>query len=130
MPPHKTVFTPTAIEIIRGLADQGKSAAEIADAIGSTPASIRVKCCQLKIKISKRGRPGSTRSRLPYVRERTAEQTLIFVPLQSATYTALKQKAAERHQSAIEMVGMLLEAIVGRNLYDAVLIDRGSRAPE
>jgi hypothetical protein len=45
------VFTPTAIESIRELAGQGRSASEIADAIGSTAASVRVKCCQLKINI-------------------------------------------------------------------------------
>jgi hypothetical protein len=35
MPRRGQVFTPRAVKIIRGLADQGKSASEIADVIGS-----------------------------------------------------------------------------------------------
>jgi len=57
MPGRRRVFTPSAIEIMRELASQGKTAAQIASAIGSTPASVRVKCCHLKIKVARRGRP-------------------------------------------------------------------------
>jgi hypothetical protein len=53
----RRVFTPVVIKAIRELASQGKSASEIAAAIGSTAASVRVKCCQLKIQLSRRGRP-------------------------------------------------------------------------
>ena len=53
----RRVFTPAVIKAIRELASQGKSASEIAAAIGSTAASVRVKCCQLKIQLSRRGRP-------------------------------------------------------------------------
>ena len=45
----RRVFTPAVIKAIREMAGQGKSASEIAATIGSTPASVRVKCCQLKI---------------------------------------------------------------------------------
>ena len=120
MPPHKRIFTPTTIEIIRGLANQGKSAAEIADAIGSTPASVRVKCCQLKIKISRRGRPDLSPSRQPPGHERT----LLLIPMQSETYAALKQKAAQKHKAPVEFAEMLLEAIVNSDLYDAIFDDR------
>jgi hypothetical protein len=51
---RRRVFTQTAINTIRILAARGKSAAEIAMAIGSTPASVRVKCCQLKISLRRR----------------------------------------------------------------------------
>jgi hypothetical protein len=50
----KRVFTPAAITIIRELAAEGKTAAEIAEVVDSTPASVRVKCCQLKIQLSRR----------------------------------------------------------------------------
>ena len=48
------VFTPSAINTIRELAGQRKSASEIAEVIGSTTGSVRVKCSQLKIKIKLR----------------------------------------------------------------------------
>jgi hypothetical protein len=50
----RRIFTPSAISTIRRLAAQGKSASQIADVIGSTSASVRVKCCQLKIKLRSR----------------------------------------------------------------------------
>jgi hypothetical protein len=49
MPRRSDIFTPAAVRMIRRLAEQGQSAAEIAEAIGSTPGSVRVKCCRLKI---------------------------------------------------------------------------------
>ena len=70
MPRRGQVFTPRAVKIIRGLADQGKSASEIADVIGSTPASVRVRCCQLKIKLPRRGRPSRSGSRPRDMQER------------------------------------------------------------
>lgn len=51
---QKRIFTPRTIVVMRDLAGEGKSAAEIAEAIGSTAASVRVKCCQHKIKLSRR----------------------------------------------------------------------------
>jgi hypothetical protein len=116
MPRHNRVFTPTAVEIIRDLAGRGKSAGEIAAAIGSTPASVRVKCCQLKIKVSRRGRPGLSQSRPPRIHERS----LIVVPIRSATYAALEQRAARMHKTPVEFAGLLLEAIVNGNLYSAL----------
>ena len=52
------VFTPSAINTIRGLAGQGKSASEIAEVVGSTTRSVRVKCSQLKIKLRRQGQRG------------------------------------------------------------------------
>jgi hypothetical protein len=46
----KRVFTPAAIQTVRELAAQEKTAAEIARQLGSTAASVRVKCCHLKIR--------------------------------------------------------------------------------
>ena len=53
----RRVFTPSIIEAVREMASEQKTAAEIARAIGSTAASVRVKCCHLKIQLSRRGRP-------------------------------------------------------------------------
>src|SRR5271156_2488714 len=86
MPRHSRVFTPTTIEIIRGLVGQGKSVSEIADAIGSTAASVRVRCWQLKIKISRRerGRPRLLRTQPDHVR---GEMLIVCMP--PAAYAAL-----------------------------------------
>jgi len=109
MPRHRHVFTPTVVAIIRELARQGKSAPEIADAVGSTAASVRVKCSQLKIKL-RRGRRGVLKQRL-------------VVYLRPADYAALDRKARQMQNSAVELAEMLLEAIISSNIYEAVLDD-------
>src|SRR6202035_2769338 len=59
------VFTPSAINTIRGLAGQGKSASEIAEVIGSTTRRVQVKCSQLKIKLRRHaGLPRGARPRV------------------------------------------------------------------
>src|SRR5271169_4002084 len=85
MPRQGQVFTPTAIEVIRRLAMQGKNAAEIAGVIGSTPASVRVKCCHLKIKLSRRGRPALPRTEPRQI----PEYTLLVVSIRSTVYGSL-----------------------------------------
>jgi len=113
------VFTPAVIKAIREMASQGKSASEIAATIGSTPASVRVKCCQLKIQLSRRGRPSLVPS------SPTHNEHKLVVNLRADDYAALKQKAAQMRKSPIEFAGMLLEAIVSANIFDAVLDDDG-----
>jgi hypothetical protein len=109
----KRVFTPAAIKIVRELAAQEKTAAEIAEVVGSTTGSVRVKCCQLKIQLSRRGRV----SLVPTWPER--EKLVIY--MHPADYAALKQQAADMRKPAGELAGMLLQAIVSSNIYKAVL---------
>ena len=112
------IFTPTAIQLVRRLADHGKTASEIADAIGSTAASVRARCCQLKIKL-----PRETHARISVTEQgRTQEQKLI-VHMQPKIYAALEGKAVYMQKSADELAGMLLEAIVSSEIYEAVLDD-------
>ena len=106
------VFTPSAINTIRGLAGQGKSASEIAEVIGSTTESVRVKCSHLKIKLRRQGRPGRKRQ--------IAGQSLVIC-LSDADYAALKRKAADMQKSAVKLSGQLLQAIISSNIYEAVL---------
>jgi hypothetical protein len=109
----RRVFTPAVIKAIRESAAQGKTSAEIADLINSTAASVRVKCCQLKISLSRRGRPYLT-----YVgRER------LVLHMHSADYATLKRKAAHKCKSPAELAGTLLEMIVNADLFQAVLDD-------
>jgi hypothetical protein len=106
---RRLVYTPAVIELVRQLAGQGRSAAEIATVIGSTAATVRVKCCQLQIKLSKRGRQSQ---------RWFAKIDRVFG---ARRLRCLNRKAAYMQKSPIELAGMLLEAIVGSNLYEAVL---------
>jgi hypothetical protein len=112
----RRIFTPAAVKIVRELAAQGKSSAQIADVIGSTPPSVRVKCCQLKIQLRRSGRPNPT-----WLDHR--EKLVLY--MRPAEYAALKQKADHMYRPASELAGLLLEAVVSSNLYDAVLDDVG-----
>jgi hypothetical protein len=111
---RRRVFTPAAIDAIRVLAAQGKSAAEIAAAIGSTPASVRVKCCQLKISLRRR-----------WEQALHIEGHRLIIYLQDNDYAALKRKAADRQRSAVELSGELLRAVIRGDIYEAVLDDDG-----
>jgi hypothetical protein len=108
----RRVFTPNAIDTMRGLAAQGKSASAIAEVIGSTAASVRVKCCHLKITLR---RPGRHRSQIG------GHNEVIYLP--AADYAALKRKASEMQKSASELSGKLLRAIIRSDIYEAVLDD-------
>ena len=112
------IFTPEAIQLVHRLADQGRTASEIADAIGSTAASVRARCCQLKIKLA-RGTNGGV-SGTP---QGPIQEQKLIVRLQPKAYAALEGKAVCIQKSTNELAGMLLEAIVGSEIYDAVLDD-------
>jgi hypothetical protein len=114
----RRVFSPVVVKVVRELASQGKTASEIAGMIGSTPASVRVKCCLLKIQLSRRGRPSLVPSPLP------RNEHKLVVNMRPDDYAALKLKAAKMRKSPIEFAGMLLEAIISANIFDAVLDDR------
>ena len=106
----RRIFTPSAINTIRKLAAQGESASQIAEVIGSTSASVRVKCCQLRIKLRRR-------------RKRQIGAHSVVIYLQAADYGALRRKAAEMQTSVDELSGDLLKAIIRSDIYEAVLDD-------
>ena len=106
---RRRIFTPSAINTIRRLAAQGKSASEIADVIGSTSASVRVRCCQLKIALRRRPR-------------QISEQSLV-VYLHAADYAALRRRAEDIQKSVGELSAELLKAIIRSDIYEAVLDD-------
>ena len=111
--PHggrRRVFTPGAINTIRRLAAQGKSASQIAEVVGSTSASVRVKCCLLKIKLRRR-------------RAQQINGQSLVVYFHAADYAALKRKAADMQKSASELSGELLTAIIHSDICEAVLDD-------
>ena len=107
---RRRIFTPSAINTIRGLAAQGKSASQIAEVIGSTSASVRVKCCLLKIKLRRR-----------HAQQISGQSLVVY--FHAADYAALKRKAADMQKSASELSGELLTAIIHSDIYEAVLDD-------
>ena len=112
-------FTPAAIEIVRRLAADGKSASEIADAIGSTAASVRVRCCQLKIKLA-HGACVDT----PHTQQQPFQEQSLTIRMYPEFYAGLEQEAARMGKSAAELARILLEAIVSDGIYAAVLDER------
>ena len=112
---HRHIFTPTVVEAIKGLAAQGKSAAEIAAVVGSTPASVRVKCSHFKIKLV-RQHLGSRRNELQLPSKR---KLVVYLP--PSIYSAMTRKAQGMRKSTVELAELLLRAIVNSNIYEAVL---------
>jgi hypothetical protein len=55
--------------------------------------------------------------------EHLGEQKLVIY-LRPEDYATLKRKAAHIHKSPVELAGMLLEAIVSADIFEAVLDDR------
>lgn len=105
------VFTPAIIDQVRRLASEGRSSLEIAAVIGSTPASVRVKCSELQIKLKRR------------VDDETAEvrRERLTVYLHKEGYVAFNRTAARLKESPVALAERLLAAIVDGNLYAAVL---------
>ena len=101
-------FTPDNLLRVQQMAADGSSSIEIARAIGSTPASVRVKCSQHKIKIGRRtfsdGSP-----------------LMIVAHLPEPLSTEFRRKAEDLQIPASVLASRLLAAIAGSNIYEAVL---------
>src|SRR5262249_31141621 len=95
------IFTLNNILTIRRMAEEGRSATDIAKAIGSTPASVRVVCSHHKIKIG-RGQD-------------------IVVRMDGTLSAEFRRKAEELQIPASVLATRLLSAIVISNIYEAVL---------
>jgi predicted HicB family RNase H-like nuclease len=105
------IFTPQVFVKILNLVDQGFSAAEIAEKVGCTLNSLRVKCSQQGICLRRRAKfgPGITRP------ER------LTVRISGNVAVRLEQQAGKQGISGTKFAANLLEAIVRDNLYDAVI---------
>ena len=119
------VFTAQNLSLIERMAGQGHSAKEIAEAIGSTPSSVRVKCSHRKIRL-KRGR-GRTRRPVSLgqsdqpLRE-TGKMPVLAYMLESL-YVDFSRKAVDLDKSPSVFASLLLTAIASSDLYKAVLDD-------
>ena len=97
------IFTQNNLLTIRRMAEDGRSATEIAKAIGSTPASVRVVCSHHKIKIG------------------CGQEHTIVVRMDGTLSAEFRCKAEELQIPASVLATRLLSAIVISNIYEAVL---------
>jgi len=107
------IFTQNNLLTIRRMAEEGRSATEIAESIGSTPASVRVVCSHHKIKIG-RGQP--------------PDQSIV-VCMDGTLSAEFRRKAEELQMPASVLATRLLSAIVISNIYEAVLDEEDESHP-
>jgi hypothetical protein len=151
MMPRPTILTQTALVRVASLVDQGRSAAEIADEMGCTLGTLRVRCSQLGISLRRRAagnlekivtamdfvgygqRQGVARCKSDdrghaveqsgsFVSESSAEVCIeLKVLLPQITTEQLRQRGALRGISGSTLASELLVTIAQDGLYDAVL---------
>jgi hypothetical protein len=105
------IFTPQAFEQISNLVAQGVRAAEIAERIGCTLNSLRVKCSQQGICLRRRSRDAS----------QCKPQERLTINLAGDIAVLFHQQAWKRGVSAPRFAAALLELILRDNLCDAVI---------
>jgi hypothetical protein len=114
-PKRSRIFSPLVLLEISTLVTQGLTAAEIAEKLGCSIGTLRVKCSNHGISL-RRCDGSSTRSeRIPHAR--------IVIQLGRTAAVGLQQKAQTQGTTGPRLAAALIEAIVQDNLYDAV-IDR------
>ena len=119
------IFSPDNLLRIRQMAEKGSSSIEIAQCIGSTPASVRVKCCEHKIKIRRGRRSRNALSKPIHPLSDQSIQARLAAPLSIEFH----RKAKELRIPASDLASKLLAAIVTSNIYEAVLDDKDELHP-
>ena len=113
----RRVFTPQIIARIRAMAENGSSALEIAQSLGSTAGSVRVACSRRNIRIKRR-----RRARLiPLVHSPAIHDIVAHMP--ASLYAEFHRKAEHLKLSPSALASNLLTAIVTSNIFEAVLDD-------
>jgi hypothetical protein len=107
----RRIFSPPVLSRIMELVDQGVSPSKIADEIGCSIGSLRVRCSQHGISLRRPALAGE---------ERPAR---LVVRISRSAALALQRQAQNDELSATQLAALLLEAVVRDNLYEAV-IDR------
>jgi transposase-like protein len=143
MPRNRTKFTPKAVAQILAMVEQGMSSAEIAQRVGCTLGTLRVRCSQLKISLRHNPENGDTHSRKRNVlvddsprggmehpqpindAQRQNEPLVrLTIPLPPITIEQLRQRAAAHGISDVTLAARLVQAIARDDLYEAVLDER------
>jgi hypothetical protein len=120
---QRRVFTSQRLGLMRQMAGQGCSAPQIAKAICSTPASVRVMCSRHQIRL-KRGR-GSGLEYIEHVPEHVslAPEHLVVAYMPAPLYLEFNRRAADLDKPVSVLASMLLNAIATSDIYKAVLDD-------
>jgi hypothetical protein len=115
------IVTPTALERVAKLVEQGVSAVEIANEIGCTLGTLRVRCSQSRISLR------HCRFKTDYHESREADSAnyntrrRLSLPLPQETLMQLDEWAAVRGMSAASLAAKLLVAVARDGLFAAVL---------
>jgi hypothetical protein len=111
------IFTPQNIARMREMAENGSSAFEIAQAVGSTAGSVRVVCSRHKIRL-RRGRSAS-RISARLVCAQSVHDVVAHIP--APLYAEFHRKAEHLRMSPSVLASNLLIAITLSNIFEAVL---------
>jgi metal-dependent amidase/aminoacylase/carboxypeptidase family protein len=111
----KKIFSPGVFEQVKALVHQGMSPKEIANHLGCTLGTLRVKCSQHQITL-RRNQDAAAEPRNGILRIRLSEHLAV----------RLHSRSRQMRVSHSKFAAQLIEAIVQDNLYDAV-IDPGKK---
>jgi hypothetical protein len=111
-------FTPAGLLLINRLRDEGRPSAEIAEKLGCTLGTLRVRCSQLGISLRQQ-RHGKCRT-LPDLLQRGRDKKLA-IALSVDVINQLHSRAASIGRTEAQLVSELLKVIAQDDLYDAVL---------
>ena len=118
LPRYCRVFTSQNIARMRDMAENGSSSFEIAQAIGSTAASVRVQCSHHKIRIKR----GQRATELQHTPSRLTNNIVTHMP--TSLYVEFQRKAAHLRISPSVLASNLLAAITISDIFEAVLDDQ------
>ena len=124
MDSRRRVFTPQRLSLVRRMAEQGSSAADIAKTIGSTPGSVRVTCSHHEIKL-KRGRGSIARQKSADELQECRLDVPLVAHMTPELYAEFESRARDLHKPPAMFASMLLNAIAASDLYNAVLDEQG-----
>jgi hypothetical protein len=126
------MFTPNAIVEIQRWLGEGLSADEIAERIGCTVGTLRVRCSQLGISLrrakqscgpAQRDAHGTRRVRASARQAGSAPRGLLILSVRRGTLDQLHTHASSKGISGSRFAATLLEKIAEDDLYAAVLDD-------
>jgi hypothetical protein len=117
VPRLRRVFTLQNIARMRGMAENGSSALEIAQSLGSTAGSVRVVCSHHKIRLKRRRRARV----IPLVHSPSIHDIVAHMP--TSLYAEFHRKAEHLKLSPSALASNLLTAITTSNIFEAVLDD-------
>ena len=116
---HRRVFTPQNVVLMQQMVDEGSSAREIAATLGSTPASVRVTCSHLGIRL--RRRRGCVPRPLPSSGLMRDLEVPVVAYMPAEQYAEFTSRARAQGKPPGTFASMLLSAIATSDLYKAVL---------